>query len=233
MKTHIDKANERGYFDHGWLKTYHSFSFAEYHNPRRINFGALRVLNDDWIAPSAGFDTHPHRNMEVVTIPLKGFLRHGDSQDNLAVISPGIIQLMSAGRGIYHSEYNDSETQPAEILQIWVIPDKENTQPKYENHDIRGLLRHNELSLFISPTSKANLHQYAWFSWGEIDSDREIAYHFKGDRTGVYLFVVEGQLAIEGQILDRRDGIEISETDTFTFSTLNNSIVLCIEVSLI
>ena len=141
MKTIIDKAASRGYFDHGWLKTHHTFSFADYYNPKRVPFGALRVLNDDWVAPSNGFDTHPHKNMEVVSIPLRGQLRHGDSVENVQTIVPGEIQVMSTGRGIYHSEYNGSDEEPVEFLQIWIFPKKENTPPEYNNYDIRPLLK--------------------------------------------------------------------------------------------
>ena len=140
MKTVIDKANTRGYFNHGWLKTYHTFSFADYYNPRRIHFGALRVLNDDTVAPGEGFGMHPHKNMEVVSIPLQGYLRHGDSVQNESTIAPGEIQVMSTGTGIYHSEYNASKTEDAKFLQIWIIPNVEGTKPEYHNYDIRPLL---------------------------------------------------------------------------------------------
>ena len=133
MKKVIDRASSRGYFNHGWLKTHHTFSFANYYNPERIHFGALRVLNDDSVDPSMGFDTHPHKNMEVISIPLKGYLRHGDSVQNTKTITPGDIQVMSTGSGIYHSEYNDSDEEQLEFLQIWVFPRIENTKPEYNN----------------------------------------------------------------------------------------------------
>ena len=139
MKKVIDRASSRGYFNHGWLKTHHTFSFANYYNPERIHFGALRVLNDDSVDPSMGFDTHPHKNMEVISIPLKGYLRHGDSVQNTKTITPGDIQVMSTGSGIYHSEYNDSKEKQLEFLQIWVFPRIENTKPEYNNFDIRPL----------------------------------------------------------------------------------------------
>ena len=156
MKTVIDKANTRGYFNHGWLKTYHTFSFADYYNPRRIHFGALRVLNDDTVAPGEGFGMHPHKNMEVVSIPLQGYLRHGDSVQNESTIAPGEIQVMSTGTGIYHSEYNASKTEDAKFLQIWIIPNVEGTKPEYHNYDIRPLLKRNELATFISPYTGAS-----------------------------------------------------------------------------
>ena len=151
MKMVVDKANSRGYANHGWLKTYHTFSFANYYNPKRVHFGMLRVLNDDTVAPSEGFDTHPHKNMEVISIPLNGYLRHGDSIQNSETITPGDIQVMSAGTGIFHSEFNDSAEQQLEFLQIWVFPREENTKPKYNNYDVRSLLKKNELSLILSP----------------------------------------------------------------------------------
>ena len=139
MKKVIDRASSRGYFNHGWLKTHHTFSFANYYNPERIHFGALRVLNDDSVDPSMGFDTHPHKNMEVISIPLKGYLKHGDSVQNTKTITPGDIQVMSTGSGIYHSEYNGSDKEQLEFLQIWVFPRVENTKPEYNNFDIRPL----------------------------------------------------------------------------------------------
>ena len=154
MKKVIDRASSRGYFNHGWLKTHHTFSFANYYNPERIHFGALRVLNDDSVDPSMGFDTHPHKNMEVISIPLKGYLKHGDSVQNTKTITPGDIQVMSTGSGIYHSEYNGSDKEQLEFLQIWVFPRVENTKPEYNNFDIRPLLKPNELALILSPIRK-------------------------------------------------------------------------------
>ena len=154
MKKVIDRASSRGYFNHGWLKTHHTFSFANYYNPERIHFGALRVLNDDSVDPSMGFDTHPHKNMEVISIPLKGYLKHGDSVQNTKTITPGDIQVMSTGSGIYHSEYNGSDKEQLEFLQIWVFPRVENTKPEYNNFDIRPLLKPNELALILSPNGK-------------------------------------------------------------------------------
>ncbi len=157
MKKVIDRASSRGYFNHGWLKTHHTFSFANYYNPERIHFGALRVLNDDSVDPSMGFDTHPHKNMEVISIPLKGYLKHGDSVQNTKTITPGDIQVMSTGSGIYHSEYNGSDKEQLEFLQIWVFPRVENTKPEYNNFDIRPLLKPNELALILSPNGKTPL----------------------------------------------------------------------------
>lgn len=193
MKTIIDKANTRGYFNHGWLKTYHTFSFANYYNPRRIHFGALRVLNDDTVAPGEGFGMHPHKNMEVVSIPLQGYLRHGDNVQNESTITPGEIQVMSTGTGIYHSEYNASKTEDLKFLQIWVIPNVEETKPEYHNYNIRPLLKRNELATFISPSGNtpAHLLQDTWFSIGTFDAGHSVIYRMHKSRTGVYIFVIE------------------------------------------
>lgn len=174
MKTVVDKASSRGYFNHGWLKTHHTFSFANYYNPSRMHFGVLRVLNDDSVDPEMGFDTHPHQNMEVISIPLKGYLRHGDSVNNIRTITPGDIQVMSTGKGIFHSEYNGSDKEQLEFLQIWVFPRIENTEPEYNNYDIRPLLKRNELALIISPDGKvpASIKQDAWFSMGTFDAGK-------------------------------------------------------------
>lgn len=167
MKKVVDRASSRGYFDHGWLKTYHTFSFADYYNPTRVHFGALRVLNDDWVAPSQGFGAHPHKNMEVVSIPLKGKLRHGDSVANTRTITPGDVQVMSTGSGILHSEYNGSDKEPVEFLQIWVFPDRENTPPEYNNYNIRGLLKKmNWLCLYHQTVALqplfCRMHGFLW-----------------------------------------------------------------------
>ena len=235
MKTIIDKAASRGYFDHGWLKTHHTFSFADYYNPKRVHFGALRVLNDDWVAPSNGFDTHPHKNMEVVSIPLRGQLRHGDSVENVQTIVPGEIQVMSTGRGIYHSEYNGSDEEPVEFLQIWIFPKKENTPPEYNNYDIRPLLKENELALFISPDgeTKASILQDAWFSMGTLDAGRVIEYKMHRKETGVYIFIIEGEVEIAGEPLHRRDGMGIYDTAFVNIKIQKRSTILLMEVPMI
>lgn len=232
MKTIVDRASSRGYFDHGWLKTYHTFSFADYYNPAKMNFGALRVLNDDIIAPSMGFDTHPHKNMEVISIPLKGYLRHGDSIRNTRIITPGDIQVMSTGKGIYHSEYNGSDSEPAELLQIWVFPKELNTEPEYNDYDIRPLLKRNSLALIISPDGKApaSIRQDAWFSIGSFDAGREFEYKLHKESNGVYMFVIEGEVKTDGFRLLRRDGIGISETKEFKVEIFEDSTVLLMEI---
>ena len=232
MKFIVHRADTRGYFDHGWLKTYHTFSFAGYYNPERVHFGALRVLNDDTVTPKKGFSMHPHHNMEVVSIPIQGFLRHGDSVENESIITPGEIQVMSTGAGIYHSEYNASETEELKFLQIWIIPNIEGTKPEYHNYDIRPLCRHNELCTFISPegNTPAHLLQDALLSIGTFDSKQHIKYLMNKKDTGVYIFVLEGDVKINKHVLSRRDGIGIWEVEAVTIECLSESHVLAIEV---
>lgn len=232
MKTIIDKASSRGYFNHGWLKTHHTFSFADYYNPKRMHFGMLRVLNDDTVEPREGFGMHPHKNMEVVSIPLKGALRHGDSIKNSHTITPGFIQVMSTGTGIFHSEYNDSDTENLDFLQIWIFPKKENTTPVYDNYDIRGTQKRNEISLIISPDgdAPASILQDAWFSLGTLDAGQEKEYKLHRENTGVYLFVIEGEVQVGDTILSRRDGAGFSETGSINIKTLKESTVLLLEV---
>ena len=235
MKTILHKAATRGHADHGWLDTYHTFSFASYFNPERVHFGALRVLNDDKVAPSEGFGMHPHQNMEVISIPLKGYLRHGDSIENSSVITPGTIQVMSTGTGIYHSEYNDSATEPLEFLQIWVFPKKENTKPKYDNFDIRHAVKRNELSLIVSPegNAPASILQDAWFSIGKLDKGVKKTYDMHREDTGVYVFVIEGQANVSGTVLSRRDGMGIYDTNSIAIEALEDSEILLIEVPMV
>ncbi len=220
MKMVVDKANSRGYANHGWLKTYHTFSFANYYNPKRVHFGMLRVLNDDTVAPSEGFDTHPHKNMEVISIPLNGYLRHGDSIQNSETITPGDIQVMSAGTGIFHSEFNDSAEQQLD------------TKPKYNNYDVRSLLKKNELSLILSPDGEtpAAINQDAWFSIGELDAGQIKEYKLHKKSTGVYLFVIEGEVEVNNTVLSKRDGAGFYETDSITIEVLKDSRILLMEV---
>ena len=232
MKKVIDRASSRGYFNHGWLKTHHTFSFANYYNPERIHFGALRVLNDDSVDPSMGFDTHPHKNMEVISIPLKGYLKHGDSVQNTKTITPGDIQVMSTGSGIYHSEYNGSDKEQLEFLQIWVFPRVENTKPEYNNFDIRPLLKPNELALILSPNGKtpASIKQDAWFSMGSFDTEKTIEYKMHQEGNGVYIFVLEGEITVAEERLSKRDGIGVWDTKAFPIHIFKGTQLLLIEV---
>ena len=229
MKKVIDKAESRGRSLYDWLDSHHTFSFDEYYNPRRMNFGALRVLNDDRIAPGKGFGTHPHKNMEIISIPLKGKLKHGDKTSR--TITTGDIQTMSAGTGIYHSEMNGSDTEPVEFLQIWVMPEKLNTPPAYQDYDIRPYLHKNELALIVSPdgNAPAKLLQQT-FSIGEVEAGKKLGYHLHQSHAGVYIFLIEGEIKVDGTILSRRDGMGVYETASFELETLKDSHILLIEV---
>ena len=236
MNILLHKAPTRGYFDHGWLKTHHTFSFASYYNAARIHFGALRVLNDDAVAPGMGFDLHPHREMEIVSIPLSGTLEHKDSMGNVSAITTGEIQVMSAGTGLHHSEYNQSREHNVEFLQIWVFPDREGVKPRYENAVISDLIRPNELCVIVSPYPGDGhgglwIYQQAWFSWGELEAGTRAEYALKSPGSfGVYVFVIDGEVEVAGQSLSPRDGLGVSEMDRFEIHAKEKARVLLIEV---
>jgi len=234
MKTIIDRSNKRGHSLYEWLDSYHSFSFGNYYNPDKMGFGALRVLNDDIIAPETGFDTHPHKNMEIVTIPLKGELKHGDSKMNERIISPGDIQVMSAGTGIYHSESNPHGSVNAEILQIWILPHTRNTEPNYNDYNIRELLKPNELTTLVAPDGSApgTLLQQAWFSMGTFDAGQDFSYSLHNKQNGIYVFVIEGEAQIENTTLNRRDAMGIYDVDQVKITSKKKSHLLVIEVPL-
>ena len=235
MKTILHKAESRGFFDHGWLKTHHTFSFADYYNPQRIHFGALRVLNDDWIEGGTGFDLHPHKNMEVISSPLKGDLEHQDRLKHKDTIKEGEIQVMSAGTGIMHSEYNRNDDRPTEFLQIWVFPNKQNVPPRYENAVISDLIRKNEISEIVSPYPGNDkglwIYQQAWFSIADLDKDSLQLYKMKSKESlGVYIFIIEGSIELKDLTLKRRDGVGVYDTDEVEFKATEKSRVLLIEV---
>lgn len=234
MKTIIDRSNKRGHLLYEWLDSYHSFSFGNYYNPDKMGFGALRVLNDDIIAPETGFDTHPHKNMEIVTIPLKGELKHGDSKMNERIITPGDIQVMSAGTGIYHSESNPHGSVNAEILQIWILPHTRNTEPNYNDYNIRELLKPNELTTLVAPDGSApgTLLQQAWFSMGTFDAGQDFSYSLHNKQNGIYVFVIEGEAQIENTTLNRRDAMGIYDVDQVKIASKKKSHLLVIEVPL-
>ena len=215
----IHKAATRGHADHGWLRTNHTFSFADYYNPERIHFGALRVLNDDYIAGGMGFGTHPHDNMEIITIPLEGDLEHKDSMGNGTVIKHGDVQVMSAGTGITHSEFNHNKTQPVQLLQIWVFPNKRNVTPRYDQITLDVNERRNKLQQILSPNSDDEgvwIHQDAWFHIGRFDQNFETTYTWKKQGNGVYVFVIKGNITVNGTALNERDGSGIWNTDSMS-----------------
>ena len=233
MNTVLHKANTRGHANHGWLQANHSFSFANYYNPERMHFGVLRVLNDDTIAPAMGFPTHPHDNMEIITIPLEGDLEHKDNMGNGTIIKNGDIQVMSAGTGITHSEFNANKGTHCKLLQIWLFPNKRNVTPRYDQIAIRQLAKKNSLYQVLSPSSEDDgvwIHQQAWFNIGEYDVVTEEKYTLNLSENGVYLFVIEGQLTIENQTLEKRDGFGIWNTDQITFKAEKSTKVLLMEL---
>ena len=233
MKKAFHAAKTRGNANHGWLNANHSFSFANYHNPERMNFGALRVLNDDTIAAGMGFGTHPHENMEIITIPLEGDLEHKDSMGNIGVINEGEIQVMSAGTGVHHSEYNKNADQAVKVLQLWVFPKKQNVTPRYDQMSVRDLKKPNDFYQVLSPNSEDAgmwVHQDTWFHLGEFDVEKSLDYTLKKPGNGVYVFVIEGSFNVEGENLKKRDAIGIWDTETITFTAQSESKVLLVEV---
>jgi hypothetical protein len=238
MKTELHPANTRGTADHGWLKTAYSFSFSSYHNPARIHFGALRVLNDDFVAGGMGFGKHPHDNMEIVTIPLKGALAHEDSAGNKGIIQAGDVQIMSAGSGIYHSEFNANPTEPVELFQIWVMPKLKNITPRYDQRTYTPSDFIGQWKTVVSPLGSnidsLQVNQDTYFNLTELDLNETLEYYLHGTRQGAFLIVIEGALVVENHILDRRDAIGISETDHIQIkSTSTNTKALLIEIPMV
>ncbi|MGJ1416938.1 pirin family protein [Sphingobacterium multivorum] len=208
----LHKAATRGHANHGWLDSNHTFSFANYHNPERMHFGVLRVLNDDMVAEGRGFGKHPHDNMEIISIPLEGDLQHEDSMGNKAIIRKGDIQVMSAGTGIIHSEYNKNTDQVVKFLQIWVYPNQRNVSPRYDQITLDITQRQNKFQQILSPNPEDEgvwIHQDAWFSMGHFDQDVQTKYQIKKAGNGVYVFVIKGSVTVEGQELESRDGFGI------------------------
>lgn len=230
----LHPASERGTANHGWLNSHHSFSFAHYYNPQKMHFGVLRVLNDDTVAPGMGFGKHPHDNMEIVSIPLSGDLEHEDSMGNKAVIREGEIQAMSAGTGIFHSEYNASKTDEVKFLQIWIFPRKKDVAPRYDQIVLPDLTKENTLHQVLSPNPDDAgiwIHQDAWFHMGSFESDHKFTYAIQKSGNGLYAFVLEGAFEIEGQRLGKRDAIGIWDTKSVNFHSLDKrSRLLLIEV---
>ena len=233
MKTILHKSESRGHANHGWLDTHHTFSFADYFNPERIQFGMLRVLNDDRVAAGRGFGTHPHDNMEIISIPLFGDLEHKDSMGNHGVITTGEIQVMSAGTGITHSEFNKNKDKEVRFLQIWVFPNKRNVTPRYEQIQLADIEKPDEFYQILSPNPNDQgvwIHQNAWFHLGDLSEGWQGKYELKDKSNGVYFFVIEGDVTIEGQKLERRDGFGVSEKESVDITSNSISKVLIMEV---
>lgn len=235
MLSRIFPKSGRGTADHGWLQANFSFSFGNYYNPDMVQFGMLRVLNDDTIAAGMGFGTHPHENMEIITIPLEGGLTHRDSMGNQETVRFGEVQIMSAGTGIQHSEMNASQTERAKTLQLWIFPDRQNVTPRYgqKAFDLEG--NRNKLVNVVSPEDKNDgnalwIHQQAFLHLGVFDEGQTFSYNVKVPQNGVYLFLIEGQLEINNETINERDAFGIVDFDAFEIKTKAQSKILVIEV---
>ena len=233
MKSVLHRANTRGHANHGWLDSHHTFSFANYYNPDRMHFGVLRVLNDDVVEGGKGFGTHPHDNMEIVSIPLKGDLEHKDSMGNVAVIREGDVQVMSAGTGIFHSEYNKNKDDEVRFLQIWMFPNKKDVTPRYDQITLDSNQSDSVFQQVLSPNSNDEgvwVHQNAWFHIGTLEAGKEESYQLKDNQNGVYAFVIEGEANIEGQDLAKRDGFGVWDTDKINVCATKDTKILLMEV---
>lgn len=231
--TVLHRAETRGGADHGWLKAKHTFSFANYYNPERMHFGVLRVLNDDIIAGGMGFGTHPHDNMEIITIPLSGDLAHKDSMGNAETIKEGEIQVMSAGTGITHSEFNPNQDQQAQTLQIWLFPNQQKVKPRYDQISLQSLEKPNTFYQILSPNPEDQgvwIHQDAWFHLGQLDKDITTNYTIKKEGNGAYFFIIEGEVEINGHQLFKRDGFGIWDFEHVQVKSHTRSKVLVIDV---
>jgi len=233
MKTILHKSESRGHANHGWLDSRHTFSFANYYNAERMHFGVLRVLNDDRVAPGKGFGTHPHDNMEIISIPLEGDLEHKDSMGNTTVIKEGDVQVMSAGTGVFHSEYNKNSDREVKFLQIWVLPNKRNLEPRYDQISIRDIEKENSLYQVLSPYKDDQgvwINQNAWFQLGKFEAGKSETYTLKSEGNGVYAFILDGDVEIEGQKLAKRDGFGIWDTNEIHVKSISESRILVMEV---
>ncbi|WP_299227963.1 pirin family protein [uncultured Psychroserpens sp.] len=235
MKTVVHKSNTRGFANHGWLKSHHTFSFASYQNPDRMNFGALRVLNDDVVQPKMGFGTHPHQNMEIISIPLKGALSHKDSMGNKRAIEVNEVQVMSAGTGLTHSEFNDSKTEEVNFLQLWIIPEKQSVKPNYEQRKFSSENKKNQLLTVVAPKDRLEgealpISQQAYIYRSNIDNGKSIDLKVKSGQNGFYVFVVDGEVEVADTILNKRDAIGISESERIQIKAISNSELIIVEV---
>ena len=233
MKAVLFKAADRGSADYGWLKPNYYFSFAQYHNPEKVHFGLLRVLNDDFVAGGGGFPTHPHDNMEIVTIPFSGALQHKDSTGGNGVIKAGDIQIMSAGSGVQHSEFNASATDPVTLFQVWVFPKERNIKPRYDQRNFDTNDRQNKWQTVVSPLDSDKalwINQDARFALTNLDAGKEISYSTAFKENGVFLVVINGSVQVDGKQLKKRDALGISETDSFSIAASADAELLAIEI---
>lgn len=236
MTNHIIyKANTRGHADHGWLNTYHSFSFADYHNTDRMRFGALRVLNDDIVQGGMGFSMHPHDNMEIITIILKGSLEHKDNMGHIEVIQENDVQVMSAGTGILHSEYNKNKHEPVSLLQLWIFPNQRNVQPRYAQQKFNPTDRKNKLQQIVGPKvndDKLWIYQDAWLYSSTLSKNFSIDYTLQRKGNGLYAFVIDGDITIDNELLHGRDAIGIKDVENILITANSNAELLLIDVPL-
>lgn len=232
MKTIIHKSDTRGHFNYGWLDTYHTFSFARYYDPERVNFGALRVLNDDIVKPKTGFGKHPHDNMEIISIPVSGKLRHKDSMGHEEIIKTGEVQVMSAGTGIFHEEYNGSEKTDVNLLQIWIHPNKNNVEPRYDQRAFNTQQAVNTWQKLVSNQNGETLmiNQDAVISRAYISEGTQLEYRINDSSFGSYIFVVYGDIIIDGNELSERDGIGVYDTSKFKVQAKTDTYILNFEV---
>ena len=235
MKTELHPAKERGHANHGWLDTWHNFSFATYFNPAREKFGCLRVLNDDTVSGGTGFDLHPHNNMEIVTIVLQGALEHRDSLGNIQVINPGEVQVMSAGTGLYHAEYNHSANEAVKFFQLWIFPREKGLKPRYDQKLFDTEKLRNTPVMLVTPDNRQQagalwIHQDAFISTIALEKGHEFNYRLNIQGNGVFVMNVEGEAAVETNVLQRRDAIAISDTDTLRVTAGETSKLLFIEI---
>ncbi len=232
MTTILHKANTRGHANHGWLNSFHTFSFAGYYDSNRLQFGALRVLNDDTVAAGMGFGRHPHENMEIVSIPLSGDLEHQDSTGRHEIIKQGDVQIMSAGRGIFHSEKNANHDRQVKFLQIWVMPNEINITPRYEQKYFPIVERKNRFQIVVAPDDKNAvwINQNAWFSLGNLDKSIVLSYQLHNNENGVYAFIIKGSVVINGIELLERDGLALTEITDLEIEAKEEAEVLLIEI---
>jgi len=235
MKTELHPASDRGHANHGWLDSYHSFSFATYFNPAREKFGCLRVLNDDTVSGGTGFDLHPHNNMKIVSIILEGALEHRDSMGNIQVITPGEVQVMTAGTGIYHAEYNHSETEPVKFFQLWIFPREKGLKPRYDQLLFSDQDIQDQIVTLVTPDNKQEenalwIHQDAYISTIRLKNESKFEYKIRFAGNGVFIFVVEGKVSVNENIIATRDAIGVTETESVQIKAIDNSKVLFIEI---
>ena len=231
--TVLHKANTRGHADHGWLNAYHSFSFASWYNPERVQFGTLRVLNDDTVAAGMGFGTHPHDNMEIITIPLEGDLAHKDSMGNTETIKTGEVQVMSAGTGIQHSEFNPNHDRHTKLFQIWLFPKTRNVAPRYQQIKLDVREQKNNFAQILSPNADDEgvwIHQDAWFHLADFDEGFSKTYELKKAGNGMYVFVISGNITVDGQELETRDGLGITDFQNLEIKASTDAKFLLMEI---